>query len=84
MMQGIILNSNLNFLFFSDTDVKGWLYKMEQMLEYYNVASEQRVRMTTCRVPPYYGTVCWFALTEVCHHGGSLKGNYCRCMVGKQ
>lgn len=35
------------FPLFTDKDVHGWLYRVEQLLEFYNTGLEQRVRMAT-------------------------------------
>lgn len=35
----------LEFPLFTEVDAKGWLYTMEQLLDYYQIAKEQKVRM---------------------------------------
>lgn len=42
---GYVPKPKVEFPIFSGVNVKGWLHRMEQMLDYYCVNPEQRVRM---------------------------------------
>lgn len=47
---GYVPKPKFDFSIFSGEDIKGWIYRIEQMLDYYYIAAEQRVRVAAMHV----------------------------------
>lgn len=59
----------IEFPIFSREDVEGWIYTMEQMLEFYNIALDQRVRVAAMHLKG--SPLQWYRWLVRTNRGGS-------------